>query len=466
MRILPAVPPTAEQLAILADTKPGYMLIRGAAGSGKTTTALLRLRQLCDSWLLRRERLGLTAPVRILAMTFNRTLEGYISELARQQIVGRTGLQLEVRTFGKWAVGMLDTPQILDRDDSAVMLRRFTAGLPGDREFLIEETEYVLGRFEPGNLDAYLTARRDGRGTAPRVEQSLRRRLLEEVIGPYTEEKKRRGALDWNDIAVAAGQVKDVPSWDVVVVDEAQDFSANQVRAIRAHLADPFSVTFVMDAMQRIYPRCFTWAEAGVTPFAGRHLLTVNHRNTRQIAAFARPILDGLAVEDDGAFPDFSACTEEGPLPIVITGKYSKQIDYILDHLIDNVDFGSESVVFLQPKGGRYFDYLRNQLKAEGLPFTELTRASTWPSGTEAIALCTMHSAKGLEFDHVILPGLNDEVTLHGTADDDVQFDALRRLVAMCLGRARKSVILGYKPDDPSAVLALLKPGTYQRIAL
>lgn len=49
MRILPAVPPTAEQLAILADTKPGYMLIRGAAGSGKTTTALLRLRQLCTA---------------------------------------------------------------------------------------------------------------------------------------------------------------------------------------------------------------------------------------------------------------------------------------------------------------------------------------------------------------------------------------------------------------------------------
>jgi hypothetical protein len=41
----------------------GYVLIRGA-GSGKTTTALLLLRQLCDSWLARRERLGLVAPVR------------------------------------------------------------------------------------------------------------------------------------------------------------------------------------------------------------------------------------------------------------------------------------------------------------------------------------------------------------------------------------------------------------------
>ena len=107
MRILPPVPPTPEQLKILADDKPGFVLIRGAAGSGKTTTALLRLRQLCSSWVARRERLGLVEPVRVLVLTYNRTLEGYISELARQQVVGHPGLQLEVRTFGKWALGLV-----------------------------------------------------------------------------------------------------------------------------------------------------------------------------------------------------------------------------------------------------------------------------------------------------------------------------------------------------------------------
>jgi len=46
MRLLPPVVPTAEQLQLIGDEKPGYRLIRGAAGSGKTTTALLCLRQL------------------------------------------------------------------------------------------------------------------------------------------------------------------------------------------------------------------------------------------------------------------------------------------------------------------------------------------------------------------------------------------------------------------------------------
>jgi superfamily I DNA/RNA helicase len=466
MRILPAVPPTPEQLKILADTKPGFVLIRGAAGSGKTTTALLRLRQLCETRLARHERLGLTTPIRVLVLTYNRTLEGYITELARQQVAGHLYLQLEVRTFGKWAVGLLGGADILDHDGTVQLLRPYSATVPWTQAFLAEEVEYLLGRFESAGLDAYLTAKREGRGTTPRVEQALRRRLLDEVVAPYTDAKKRRGVLDWNDIAVAAREVTDVPPWDVVIVDEAQDFSANQVRAVLAHLADSFSMTFVMDAMQRIYPRYFSWTEAGVGKFANVYTLKHNHRNTKQIAAFARPIVEGLTVEDDGALPDLDACTSEGPLPVVVAGKYSRQIDYILARLLGTVDFGSESVIFLQPKAGPWFSYLRGRLRAAGLPWTELTRASVWPTGPEAIALSTVHSAKGLEFDHVVIPGLNAQVTPHGVGDGDAQYDALRRLIAMGVARARKSVIVGFKPDDPSAVLSLLKPDTFELVTL
>lgn len=466
MRILPPVVPTPEQLKVLADSKPGFMLVRGAAGSGKTTTALLRLRQLCESWLGRRERLGLSAPVRVLVLTYNRTLEGYISELARQQIAGHVGLQLEVRTFGKWARDLLDDVDILDRQDAAKWLRRYVSGLPGNPDFLAEEVEYLLSRFEPDHLVSYLTAKREGRGLSPRVEQPLRRRLLEDVVAPYVAAKQVAGVSDWNDIAVVAREVRDVPPWDVMIIDEAQDFSANQIRAVLAHLSNPFSVTFVMDAMQRIYPRYFTWAEAGVTKFANVYTLTHNYRNTKQIAAFARPIVEGLTVEDDGALPNFEASEHDGPLPIVAAGKYSDQVSFMLDRLVNTVDFGSESVAFLQTRGGGWFSYLREQLRTAGLPWTELTRASVWPTGPEAIALCTMHSAKGLEFDHVVMPGLNDQVTPHGAGEGDAQFDALRRLIAMGVGRARKSVTIGYKPDDPSAVLSLLDPATYELVKL
>ncbi|MGE5610801.1 MAG: hypothetical protein ACM359_16240 [Bacillota bacterium] len=103
MKTLKTISPTPEQLPIIQNVKPGVVLIRGAAGSGKTTTALLRLRQLVGFWLNRRTRLGTADPVRVLVITFNRTLRGHICELAEQQVASRTGLELTVSTFGRWS---------------------------------------------------------------------------------------------------------------------------------------------------------------------------------------------------------------------------------------------------------------------------------------------------------------------------------------------------------------------------
>jgi DNA helicase IV len=40
MRVLRQIRPTAEQLGVIQDYRPGFYVIRGAAGSGKTTTAV------------------------------------------------------------------------------------------------------------------------------------------------------------------------------------------------------------------------------------------------------------------------------------------------------------------------------------------------------------------------------------------------------------------------------------------
>jgi superfamily I DNA/RNA helicase len=466
VRILQSVVPTPEQLTIMGVSRPGPSLIKGAAGSGKTTTALLRLKQLCGQRLARRDRLEHDEPVRVLVLTYNRTLEGYIKELAAQQVDGREGLDLRVRTFGKWARSLFqEPPNILDRDHAAAMLRALVAALPPDNDFLIDEVEYLLGRYPPDHLETYLVNRRDGRGLSPRIERDMKERLLAEVVMPYQSLKAQQGLLDWNDIALAAGVQEDVVPWDVVIVDEAQDFTANQVRTIMQHAAPLASVTFVMDAAQRIYPRFFAWREVGITHFTGgNHTLKRNYRNTREIAAFARPLVEGLRLDGDGQIPDFTSCTRSGPVPVIVAGKYSRQIEFILQRLTATVDFEKESVAFLQPKGGGWFSELRWRLEAAGLPFVELTRSSHWPQGPEAVALCTLHSAKGLEFDHVVLPGLNQQVTPHGAEEGDVQLDALRRLIAMGVGRARTSVHIGFKPSDPSTVLGLFKPDTYELV--
>ena len=120
MRVLRDVRPTPEQLPILTDSGPGFRLIRGAAGSGKTTAALMRLQQLCHARLARRSRLSETSPIRVLVLTFNRTLSGYVERLAAGAggfVGGHLVGDRDLLALGHWA---LRRPQGRGRRERAV----------------------------------------------------------------------------------------------------------------------------------------------------------------------------------------------------------------------------------------------------------------------------------------------------------------------------------------------------------
>ena len=462
MRTLQDVTPSPEQLAILTDAGPGFRLIRGAAGSGKTTAALLRLRQLCNSRSQRRRRLGSADPVRVLVLTFNRTLRGYINQLATEQVESSGELALTIETFGQWAMNLVGSPNIIE-DNRHRWIRSLLANIgvtAEDLDYLVGEVEYAQGRFPPDQRDRYLGVTRSGRGRAPPVPRELRRRILAEVIDPYEVRKSKAGMLDWNDIALKAAQV---PSqrYDVAIVDESQDLSANQMRAVLAHLDEDHVTTFIIDAMQRIYPQGFLWRELGIEMRPQMvSTLRRNHRNTAEIVRLASSLVRGLPPDEDGVMPDDEACQESGTPPQVVVGKYSAQIGYMLDHaqlrIADN-----ETVAILQPRGGGWLNCTRGKLRQRNIEYCELTRNREWPTGPELLALSTIHSAKGLEFDHVLMPGLSNENTPHGNEDGDGTLDSLRRLIAMGVGRARKTVMLGYKPGERSTVFDIIDPATY-----
>ena len=467
MRTLQDVVPSPEQLPILEDDGPGFRLIRGAAGSGKTTAALLRLRQLCGSRRNRRKRLDLVDPVRILVLTFNRTLRGYIDRLAEEQINTADDLELTVETFGNWALNLVRQQNLITGNGEG-RIRALLSGIgvaAADQNYFVGEVAYVLGRFPPDQRTKYLEAVRAGRGRAPAVPRELRRRLLEEVIRPYEGWKYRGGMADWNDIALKASKV---PSqrYDVVIIDESQDFSANQMRAVLKHLDRDHATTFIIDATQRIYPQGFQWREIGINMRPEMvFTLARNHRNTAEIVRLASSLVRGLPPDEDGILPDETECQESGVLPEVVVGKYSAQINYMLDHVQTRLLAG-DTVAILHPKGGGWFDFTRNVLRQRGIGYCELAQEREWPTGPELLALSTIHSAKGLEFDHVLMPGLNDEVTPHGDEDGDGTLDSLRRLIAMGVGRARKTVNLGYKPEEVSTVFDHINPETYRLVEI
>jgi hypothetical protein len=401
----------------------------------------------------------------VLVLTYNRTLAGYVEALANEQVKSYPHVTTTVSTFDKWGRDLLGQPNIIDLSEMKRQIAALGAGLGLDESFLVDEFNYATGRFLPANLTEYLQASREGRGISPQMPRKLRERLLAEIAGPISQWKAATGQVDFNDIAIALSENR-VSSYDVIVVDETQDFHANRIRAILKQAATPSSITFVLDAAQRIYPHAFKWKEVGIDPAGVVQQLTRNYRNTKQIAAFAKPILAGMDIGDDGTIPDFNAASNIGELPTVLVGRFRAQMSWAVAFIKGQVDLTNESVAFLHAAGGNWFNEITAQLRANHLDYCELTGSRDYPLGPVNIALSTMHSAKGLEFDHVLILGLNNQVTRHGDEDGDTVLEKLRRLLAMAVGRAKKTLVVGYKPGEESNLIAFLETGTYSRVTV
>lgn len=457
-----------EQHGFVDKPIDGALLLRGCAGSGKTTVALYRAIQCAQTG-------GKT-----IFLTFNRTLANAAQVLIRE-LIGPVPANLAVINIDAWLVRFLRdrghrVSLLSNPDQYAIFIDVLKRVQRGQRSY-VHHFPWTFFRDEIGRVikgnglnreEDYLAIPRYGRKTA------LKRKARSATWAVYEEYQRalnEKGCMDWQDVSLRAYRELfknplPVP-YDHVVIDEAQDLTAMQVRIAQRMMKGGSgdivrSIFLVGDVSQTLYSRGFSWKQAGLQVQGRSFSLRRNFRNTRQIAETAAALNSYnrlMRLSDDYVDPQFTR--RQGPWPIVIlcdvTDREIRAIgEKILDLAGDNrfrlADFAvlcptvqlcdvtcqrfSQMEIPNVTKGDEEFDILEERVK-----------------------ILTIHSAKGLEFPVVFILGLHEGTLPHALrAMDDEEADlALERdrtVLYVGMTRAAEALYLVTSPDHPSRFIS------------
>lgn len=377
-----------QQEQVARTLGDGHRVIHGVAGSGKTMILVHRAR------LLARE----AEPARpVLVLCYNRALADRIEALVAPDEPLRARLQ--VRTFHGWC---------------AELARRHRIAVPAAPE---------------GQDDTDAPAR-----------------LAQAVIA-----------------AADAGRVP-LGGHHAVLIDEAHDFEDGWLR-LAAAMTDPAArrLLVLYDDAQSIYQRLrrrFSFTSVGIQARGRTSVLRLNYRNTAEVLGlalrFARGLLPergrdreaGRDDEDDrvtGVAPSSSG--RRGPRPVLIRARSEhEEAELLAARIADAVVAGTplgEIAVLCRTRA--QMAPIAEALARRGLPLQSMgsTGFQHFDWSQAGIRLVTLHSAKGLEFAHVHVAGLQRLPWRDETLEDAV------RLVYVAMTRATQSLVLSCCGPSP-----------------
>jgi superfamily I DNA/RNA helicase len=197
-----------------------------------------------------------------------------------------------------------------------------------------------------------------------------------------------------------------------VVVDEAQDFRAEEWRLVRSLVLTGVNDIFIVgDAHQRIYGHKVALRNCGINIQGRSSKLWVNYRTTEQIRAWAMAVLHGVEIDDlDGERDDNRGYKSllSGPAPEVRRfASRSEERDFLGGKLKELLNGHSPEEICLVARTNRMLkEDCQPVLGDLGIPHTLLDRNREGPG----VRLATMHRVKGLEFPVMVLAGINAPV--------------------------------------------------------
>ena len=399
-----------------------HRLIRGVAGSSKTTIALYRAKYLSENYL------DMFTANKILVLTYNSTLVAFMREQARE--LGLEGV--EISTFHRWAGNYLKRREIPinkvlrsgDEERKTILRkacnevrRRFQnhSILSRNPFFFAKEIQWMKGS-RILDLETYLSAERQGSGGRLNAED---RKIVFAVFEQYKHEMQWKGWSDYEDFALLAlDSLEDDDSFEPythIVVDETQDLSKAELTVI-TKLVNPQtnSITLLVDVAQKIYDTSFTWKGVGINIQGRSHTLNKNFRTTVEIAEAAYTLLekdtDFVQNSEDYVKPEQINKDQHGCYPIYQRfSSLEEGTDYVVEEikrLKEQTTCKLAEMVILHPRRDS-LSIVQEMLNNHQIPNYVVT-ARGWNHETEEVKLCTMHSIKGLEARVVFILGVDE----------------------------------------------------------
>ena len=446
-----------EQDKLVRLDPRGHRLIRGVAGSGKTTIALYRAKYLSENYL------DMFTANKILVLTYNSTLVAFMREQARE--LGLEGV--EISTFHRWAGNYLKRREIPinkvlrsgDEERKTILRkacnevrRRFQnhSILSRNPFFFAKEIQWMKGS-RILDLETYLSAERQGSGGRLNAED---RKIVFAVFEQYKHEMQWKGWSDYEDFALLAlDSLEDDDSFEPythIVVDETQDLSKAELTVI-TKLVNPQtnSITLLVDVAQKIYDTSFTWKGVGINIKEERsHTLNKNFRTTVEIAEAAYTLLekdtDFVQNSEDYVKPEQINKDQHGCYPIYRRfGSLEEGTDYVIEEikrLKEQKTCELSEMVILHPTQ-KSLRVIQERLNVHQIPNHILTPLFL-KHEAEEVKLCTMHSIKGLEARVVFILGV-DEGKLPFVAPNDIAEKVTqRKLLYVGMTRAKEWLYL------------------------
>ncbi|KAB2454326.1 ATP-dependent helicase [Bacillus sp. CH126_4D] len=441
------------------------LLIKGIAGSGKTTVLLNKAKKMIKK----------DSSIRIGLFTYNKTLSQYAKIIAEQ--IGPRNLF--VYTFHGWAAGALrDVTKkrklfVTNTKDQKDFLKNAVEIVRQDsthrfvteekfREFLAEEISWVKGKGIK-NLTEYQDVSRTGRGSSVRVTKPDRK-IMYRIFEEYERVKRNSGKIDYDDFALTLlenkEKIRDDYKFDQVMIDEGQDLQQVQLMLLRFIAKKGFAVA--ADKGQKIYKTSFTWKEIGINILGGRtKILQNSFRSTKQIIqmAYSLQLNDSIIKDEEYVMPILPEYT--GPVPDVYQcSTREKQDTAIVSTIKMLLQKNPDKTIGVLSREWKSVNRFYYALQAESIPH-EYIKKDQGNAHTAGVKLTTFHSAKGLEFDYVIILDLVDDTGDQELQDEEYK-EIERRLLYVSITRAKTYLQLYYY-NQPSSLLKEIDSQFYNK---